>query len=491
MLLRTSSSSGIKGSVFSVRSETPLVRDFDNPTSNFRHHHHSPSHLSFPPQLKRGGGFRRAWSESNIDRFVAPSSCDSKQLQSLTPRRYPPRKRMLHSAPSFSIFTTGEEEDEKEEEMKDVSLVRTVTIGENIESVDFSFGKRRENSMGLIVEEGEETEQREGDQMQVKDEGDGDDRMGLIFNGVMTNLGVVGDEKEPMYLAAGLGFDSIDFQAATTGEAAPLLDFDESGDLEEYYRKMLDQFPSHPLFLRNYAHLLQSKGDLHSAEEYYQRAILVEPEDGEILMHYAKLVWELYHDRDRAKGFFERATQAAPNDSNVLAAYASFLWEISGVDEAENTLQMEQFEYSSVKLPVQVARPGNNEVNAEEYYKRMVEENPNSALVLRNYAQFLYQSKGDLQGAEEYYSRAILADPGDGEIMSQYAKLVWEVHHDQEKASSYFERSAQASPADSQVLAAYASFLWETEEDDDEETDPSGQFLGSTGCEGAMVGAAN
>ncbi|CAN1144871.1 hypothetical protein LINPERPRIM_LOCUS16865 [Linum perenne] len=221
--------------------------------------------------------------------------------------------------------------------MKDVSLVRTVTIGENIESVDFSFGKRRENSMGLIVEEGEETEQREGDQMQVKDE--------------------VGDEKEPMYLAAGLGFDSIDFQAATTGEAAPLLDFDESGDLEEYYRKMLDQFPSHPLFLRNYAHLLQSKGDLHSAEEYYQRAILVEPEDGEILMHYAKLVWELYHDRDRAKGFFERATQAAPNDS--------------------------------------------------------------------------------------------------------------------------------------QVLAAYASFLWETEEDDDEETDPSGQFLGSTGCEGAMVGAAN
>ncbi|CAN1144872.1 hypothetical protein LINPERPRIM_LOCUS16865 [Linum perenne] len=258
---------------------------------------------------------------------------------------------------------------------------------------------------------------------------------------------------------------------------------------------MLDQ---HPVWLikvvtRLLSHL-QSKGDLHSAEEYYQRAILVEPEDGEILMHYAKLVWELYHDRDRAKGFFERATQAAPNDSNVLAAYASFLWEISGVDEAENTLQMEQFEvllFLPVKLPVQVARPGNNEVNAEEYYKRMVEENPNSALVLRNYAQFLYQSKGDLQGAEEYYSRAILADPGDGEIMSQYAKLVWEVHHDQEKASSYFERSAQASPADSQVLAAYASFLWETEEDDDEETDPSGQFLGSTGCEGAMVGAAN
>ncbi|XWS47038.1 hypothetical protein CRYUN_Cryun14cG0119000 [Craigia yunnanensis] len=104
----------------------------------------------------------------------------------------------------------------------------------------------------------------------------------------------------------------------------------------------------------------------------------------------------------------------------------------------------------------------------EEYYKRMVEENPGNPLFLGNYAQFLYQSKRDLQGAEEYYSRAILADPKDGETMSQYAKLLWELHHDQERASSYFERAVQASPQDSHVHAAYASFLWETEEEADE-----------------------
>ncbi|KAL7212744.1 hypothetical protein ACSBR2_015428 [Camellia fascicularis] len=66
----------------------------------------------------------------------------------------------------------------------------------------------------------------------------------------------------------------------------------------------------------------------------------------------------------------------------------------------------------------------------------MVEENPSNPLFLRNYAQFLYQSKRDLQGAEQYYSRAVLADPADGEIISQYAKLVWELHHDQDKAMS-------------------------------------------------------
>ncbi|KAL5712042.1 hypothetical protein ACHQM5_014251 [Ranunculus cassubicifolius] len=109
-----------------------------------------------------------------------------------------------------------------------------------------------------------------------------------------------------------------------------------------------------------------------------------------------------------------------------------------------------------------------NNLEMEQYYKQMVDENPGNALFLRNYAQFLYQSKGDLRGAEEYFSRAILSDPGDGEMLSQYAKIVWELHHDYERALSYFERSVHASAEDSHVHAAYANFLWETEEDAEE-----------------------
>ncbi|KAK2999913.1 hypothetical protein RJ639_022840 [Escallonia herrerae] len=105
--------------------------------------------------------------------------------------------------------------------------------------------------------------------------------------------------------------------------------------------------------------------------------------------------------------------------------------------------------------------------NLEEHYKRLVEENPSNPLFLRNYAEFLYQSKGDLQGADEYYSRAILADPNDGEILSQYAKLVWELHHDEDRATSYFERAVQAADEDSHVHAAYANFLWGVEDDED------------------------
>lgn len=40
----------------------------------------------------------------------------------------------------------------------------------------------------------------------------------------------------------------------------------------------------------------------------------MDPNDGEILSQYAKILWELNQDRDRATSYFERAVQAASED---------------------------------------------------------------------------------------------------------------------------------------------------------------------------------
>lgn len=136
---------------------------------------------------------------------------------------------------------------------------------------------------------------------------------------------------------------------------------------------------------------------------------------------------------------------------------------------------------------------GDHGNNMEEHYKRMVEANPGNPLFLRNYAEFLYQSKGDLQGAEEYYSRAILADPKDGEVLSQYAKIVWELHRDEDRATSYFQRAVQASSEDSHVHAAYANFLWEIEDEDEDqagERDSLNYSHAQPLLQGAMASAA-
>ncbi|KAF0927914.1 hypothetical protein E2562_036891 [Oryza meyeriana var. granulata] len=133
---------------------------------------------------------------------------------------------------------------------------------------------------------------------------------------------------------------------------------------------------------------------------------------------------------------------------------------------------------------------GGNRSDIEMHYKKMIEEDPCNGLFLTNYAQFLYQIKGDHRRAEEYYSRAILADPNDGELLSEYAKLVWDVHRDEERASSYFERAAKASPQNSHVLAAHAAFLWDTDDGDGPEGSGS-EALGYAGFAAAHSSLAS
>ncbi|KAI3925746.1 hypothetical protein MKX01_003305 [Papaver californicum] len=131
-----------------------------------------------------------------------------------------------------------------------------------------------------------------------------------------------------------------------------------------------------------------------------------------------------------------------------------------------------------------------DEEEIAEYYKKIVKENPCNSLILRNYAQFLNKSKGDLRGADEYYSRAILADPRDGDMLLQYARLVWELHHDYERACSYFELAVQAAPEDSNVHAAYASFLWEAEEEDEQPSSTSHNLVGMANFHGGGLASA-
>ncbi|RDX93303.1 hypothetical protein CR513_24451 [Mucuna pruriens] len=376
----------------------------------------------------------------------------------------------LHSAPSFAIYNNPHEGDgiNPEEVLKITALTLT---GQSLE--EFSFEKKK---MDLIEEGESENDLSTGIQnLSIEEEED------------------VEPDSPPMYLAAGLG---VDVDAQLGSHKRITLDmfnsnFKQSEDLEleEYYKRMLHEYPSHPFILKMYAHLLQSNGDLQGAEEYFLRATMADPNDGEILMQYGKLVWENHHDKDRALVYFERATQAAPQDSHVLAAYASFLWKIDGENEdGKHEIQsdMEIQKTEPVKSSKEESDPISQfsvlaegqeidaahittpncyeESNVEDYYKKMIDENPNNPLFLKKYAQFLLQSKKDHQAAEDYYSRAIVADPSDGEMISEYGKLVWELHHDEEKASFLFEQAVQATPGDSTVLAAYTCFLWEIED---------------------------
>lgn len=97
---------------------------------------------------------------------------------------------------------------------------------------------------------------------------------------------------------------------------------------------MLKADPTNSLLLRNYGkYLHEVEKDTAKAEEYYGRAILASPGDGEVLALYADLIWDTYRDEIRASSYFNQALQASPDDSVVLGSYAHFLWEVEEIEE--------------------------------------------------------------------------------------------------------------------------------------------------------------
>ncbi|MED6115122.1 hypothetical protein PIB30_087198 [Stylosanthes scabra] len=101
-------------------------------------------------------------------------------------------------------------------------------------------------------------------------------------------------------------------------------------------------------------------------------------------------------------------------------------------------------------------------LRTELVYQTGLSKEPNNALLLANYAQFLYLVAHDYGRAEEYFKKAIGVEPRDAEAFNKYATFLWKVKNDLWAAEETYLEAISAEPTNSFYAANYAHFLWNT-----------------------------
>ncbi|CAH8355993.1 unnamed protein product [Eruca vesicaria subsp. sativa] len=116
-----------------------------------------------------------------------------------------------------------------------------------------------------------------------------------------------------------------------------------------YHRDMINLTPGNPLLTGNYAKFLKEWRHEESREEYWERAILGNTDDGNVLSLYADLILQNHGDHKRAHSYFRQAPQMSPQHCYVQPSRARFLWDVE--DEEYEEEEKEQWSDETGHMP--------------------------------------------------------------------------------------------------------------------------------------------
>ncbi|XP_074576207.1 uncharacterized protein LOC141832641 [Curcuma longa] len=165
---------------------------------------------------------------------------------------------------------------------------------------------------------------------------------------------------------------------------------------------------------------------------------------------------------ERGVGVLSEATPA----SEVTVLWERFLEEFAKLQATtRHEALMDPETLRSMVAPVSVELQADEQadlLHTEMTYEQALSQDPNNALLLSNFAQFLFLVLGQHDRAEEYFLKAMKVAPGDADTLSRYASFLWVARKDLSAAEETFLRAIEAEPENTVHRANYAQFLWNT-----------------------------
>ncbi|XP_074568139.1 uncharacterized protein LOC141824710 [Curcuma longa] len=159
----------------------------------------------------------------------------------------------------------------------------------------------------------------------------------------------------------------------------------------------------------------------------------------------------------------EGAMAAEQEEARV---WKGILDEVSGIQKStRGDALMDEETLRQLVSPVTVDLEADDYVDylrTEITYQKALSQDPENALLLANFAQFLYLVLQDHDRAEFYFKKAVASKPADGEAWSRYASFLWVARKDLAAAEETFLEAIAADPGSAAYAASYAHFVWST-----------------------------
>ena len=159
--------------------------------------------------------------------------------------------------------------------------------------------------------------------------------------------------------------------------------------------------------------------DYDRAEEFYRKALELDPSDADYAGNYAEFLADVRKDYDRAEELYRQALELDPKDIVTTGNYAFFLQDI-------------RKDYN----------------RAEELNRKALGLDPKDVVTTGDYAIFLSDIRNDYGRAEKLYRKAIELDPKDADWMGNYAKMLFALSRDDEARPCFRQALAATDVSD-------------------------------------------
>lgn len=181
-----------------------------------------------------------------------------------------------------------------------------------------------------------------------------------------------------------------------------------------------------------YAKMAEKEPDFEKRKSIYLEALEKFPETGWLWNDFTYFLQFVKKDYSDLEEYYRKALSIDPNNENNNGNYAIFLHTIKK-------------DYN----------------NADRQYLKSLSKYPENAVLNGDYANFLDLIKGDYVNAEKYYQIALSIDPESPNVNGNYAVLLKNYKKDFKEAERYFLRSLAFDPESANKNGNYGQFLLE------------------------------